>query len=279
MGPGTCAIPLGLQHPDHQEVRQIALSCVGSGGSAVDWVVYEDLPYGRNDPDGSSRAEAVAAIESAGLRLSELRPDLDPDMTTKAAAVACYPSQLLALRLSPTFDADHRDRALLVPVGRIGARSLPLGPLHHHPLAVHGDALGQTRRRYCSARRWSAKVPSARTTRCHGTRVTGSGQDLTDGPGGPGAGTAADAAVRHHPPRGDGGHTGQHPAAERGAVAGWSSVSCSPRPSRRQPRGRLHPGWRTHADTLKEGPVGRDPTRGPTGFGPAPSGAMTTVSG
>jgi LmbE family N-acetylglucosaminyl deacetylase len=106
LGPGTCAIPLGLQHPDHQEVRQIALSCVGAGASAVDWVVYEDLPYGRNDPDGSSRVEAVAAIESAGLRLSELRPDLDPDMTTKAAAVACYPSQLLALRLSPTFDAD-----------------------------------------------------------------------------------------------------------------------------------------------------------------------------
>jgi LmbE family N-acetylglucosaminyl deacetylase len=104
--PGTCAIPLGLQHPDHQEVRQIALSCVGGAGSDVDWVVYEDLPYGRNDPDGSSRAEAVAAIESAGLRLSELRPDLDPDMTIKAAAVACYPSQLLALRLSPNFDAD-----------------------------------------------------------------------------------------------------------------------------------------------------------------------------
>ena len=55
----------------------------------------------------SSRVLAcVAAIESAGLRLSELRPDLDPDMTTKSAAVACYPSQLLALRLSPTFDAD-----------------------------------------------------------------------------------------------------------------------------------------------------------------------------
>ena len=27
-------------------------------------------------------------------------------MATKAAAVACYASQLLALRLSPTFDAD-----------------------------------------------------------------------------------------------------------------------------------------------------------------------------
>jgi LmbE family N-acetylglucosaminyl deacetylase len=106
LSPATCAIPLGLQHPDHQEVRQIALSCVGSSGPPVEWVVYEDLPYGRSDPDGSSHAEAVAAIESAGLRLSELRPDLDPEMTTKAAAVACYPSQLLALRLSPTFDAD-----------------------------------------------------------------------------------------------------------------------------------------------------------------------------
>jgi LmbE family N-acetylglucosaminyl deacetylase len=104
--PGTCAIPLGLQHPDHQEVRRIALSCVGQGGSAVDWVVYEDLPYGRNDPEGTSRAEAVEAIESAGFRLSEIRPELDPDMATKATAVACYSSQLLALRLSPTFDTD-----------------------------------------------------------------------------------------------------------------------------------------------------------------------------
>lgn len=106
MRPATCAIPLGLQHPDHQEVRQIALSCVGAAGPAVDWIVYEDLPYGRSDTDGTSRAEAVGAIESAGFQLSELRPDLDADMATKAAAVACYPSQLLALRLSPTFDTD-----------------------------------------------------------------------------------------------------------------------------------------------------------------------------
>jgi LmbE family N-acetylglucosaminyl deacetylase len=106
IGPGTCVIPLGLQHPDHQDVRQIALSCVGDAGPAVDWVVYEDLPYGRNDPGGTSRRQAVEAIRSAGFQLSELRPDLDPEMTTKAAAVACYASQLLALRMSPTFDAD-----------------------------------------------------------------------------------------------------------------------------------------------------------------------------
>jgi LmbE family N-acetylglucosaminyl deacetylase len=106
MRPGTCAIPLGLQHPDHQEVRQIALSCAATGESTVDWMVYEDLPYGRNDPDGSAHAEAVAAIRAAGFRLSDIRPRLDPDMTTKVAAVACYASQLLALRLSPTFDAD-----------------------------------------------------------------------------------------------------------------------------------------------------------------------------
>ena len=106
MGAGTCAIPLGLQHPDHQEVRRIALSCVAATGSALDWVVYEDLPYGRSDPGGTAHDEAVAAIESAGFRLSDLRPALDPEMTAKAAAVACYPSQLLALRLSPTFDAD-----------------------------------------------------------------------------------------------------------------------------------------------------------------------------
>jgi LmbE family N-acetylglucosaminyl deacetylase len=106
MASGTCAIPLGLQHPDHQDVRQIALSCVDGSRPDVDWVVYEDLPYGRIDRGGSSHRQAVEAIESAGFQLSELHPALDPDMATKAAAVGCYSSQLLALRHSRTFDVD-----------------------------------------------------------------------------------------------------------------------------------------------------------------------------
>ena len=211
MRPATCAIPLGLQHPDHQEVRQIALSCVGAAGPAVDWIVYEDLPYGRSDTDGTSRAEAVGAIESAGFQLSELRPDLDADMATKAAAVACYPSQLLALRLSSHLRHRYRGRALLVPT----ARDRPSGPSHSaHSITTRSPSIGDALTEEELVLRLPQVVGQGAVGPDHPVpwdSVTGSGQDLTDGPGRPAPGPAADTAVGHDAPRGDGGHTGQDP--------------------------------------------------------------------
>ena len=107
--PRGCAIPLGLQHPDHIEVRRVALLVADAPWSTV-WTVYEDLPYGPNDPSGKFHDEAFAAFADAGFLLSELRPDLDSTMRIKAAAVECYASQVGALRrFNPNFDQDIED--------------------------------------------------------------------------------------------------------------------------------------------------------------------------
>jgi LmbE family N-acetylglucosaminyl deacetylase len=105
--PHSCAIPLGLQHPDHIEVRRVALLVAAQAPTPLVWTVYEELPYGPNDPGSRFHDEAFAAFAEAGFLLSELHPDLDPTMGTKAAAAECYTSQLGAMRrFNPNFDRD-----------------------------------------------------------------------------------------------------------------------------------------------------------------------------
>ena len=105
--PHSCAIPLGLQHPDHIEVRRVALLVAARAASPLAWTVYEDLPYGPNDPSGQFHDEAFAAFAGAGFLLRERHPDLDPTMPVKGAAVECYASQLGAMRrFNPNFDRD-----------------------------------------------------------------------------------------------------------------------------------------------------------------------------
>ena len=107
LAPRRCAIPLGLQHPDHIEVRRVALEVAADAQSPTTWTVYEDLPYGPNDPSGRFHNEAFAAFAEAGFLLSKLQPDLDSTMRLKAAAVECYASQVGALRrFNPNFDRD-----------------------------------------------------------------------------------------------------------------------------------------------------------------------------
>jgi len=105
--PRSCAIPLGLQHPDHIEVRRVALQVAARTHSSTAWTVYEELPYGPNDRSGRFHDEALSAFAAAGFVLTELQPELDPTMRTKSAAVECYVSQLGALRrFNPNFDED-----------------------------------------------------------------------------------------------------------------------------------------------------------------------------
>ena len=105
--PRNCAIPLGLQHPDHIEVRSVALLVAAHAQSPTVWTVYEDLPYGPNDPSGQFHDEAFAAYAEAGFLLNQLQPELDSTMRIKAAAVECYTSQLGGLRkFNPNFDQD-----------------------------------------------------------------------------------------------------------------------------------------------------------------------------
>jgi LmbE family N-acetylglucosaminyl deacetylase len=101
--PKTCVIPLGLLHPDHEEVRRIAALVAANAHTPVDWVVYEELPYGPHDVLGEQHRAAFDAYHAAGFQLTEIAPELG-EMDVKSGAVEGYKSQLRALRKDPDFD-------------------------------------------------------------------------------------------------------------------------------------------------------------------------------
>jgi LmbE family N-acetylglucosaminyl deacetylase len=101
--PISCVIPLGLLHPDHEEVRRIAALVAANAHSAADWIVYEDLPYGPNDTLGQQHDAAFAAYRAAGFTLTEITPELGA-IEVKSGAVEGYQSQLRVLKQDPDFD-------------------------------------------------------------------------------------------------------------------------------------------------------------------------------
>jgi LmbE family N-acetylglucosaminyl deacetylase len=101
--PKTCVIPLGLLHPDHEEVRRIATLVAASDHAPVDWIVYEELPYGPDDVLGEHHRAAFDAYHAAGFQLTEIAPELG-ELDVKSGAVEGYKSQLRALRQDPDFD-------------------------------------------------------------------------------------------------------------------------------------------------------------------------------
>ncbi len=105
--PALGLIPLGLQHEDHIETRRLAMLVASDAEASIDWVVYEDLPYGPHDHDHRHHDRAFAAFAAAGFALTEIELELDPDMDVKARAVERYASQLIALRrYDPRFDQE-----------------------------------------------------------------------------------------------------------------------------------------------------------------------------
>ncbi len=101
--PSTCVIPLGLEHHDHKEVRRIAAGVAAEARFPLDWIVYEELPYGPGDKLGEHHDAAFAAFRADGFRLAEIVPELG-EMDLKSDAVEGYQSQLRALRQDPNFD-------------------------------------------------------------------------------------------------------------------------------------------------------------------------------
>jgi LmbE family N-acetylglucosaminyl deacetylase len=90
----TCAMPLGVAHPDH---RITALACleVARRLPHVRWLIYEDMPYTVQSPAG--RQAALAALGAAGFSIEPVAFDLAHDLARKRDALSCYRSQLQAL--------------------------------------------------------------------------------------------------------------------------------------------------------------------------------------
>jgi LmbE family N-acetylglucosaminyl deacetylase len=127
IGVSTCAVPLGVAHPDH---RITALACLEVARRVPDvrWLIYEDMPYSIQSPSG--REAALAGLNPAGFSIEPVTLDLEHELEQKREALSCYRSQLEALGAGV-------EMALNTP-----ERYYRLRPLGTEPAAVAGRSSG-----------------------------------------------------------------------------------------------------------------------------------------
>ncbi len=100
----TIAIPLGIQHRDHQRTHDACLKVLETG-PGLRWLVWVDVPYRVRHPEQVERK--LTALRDRGFRLAELT--VQPG-DRKRAAVAEYASQLRALGVGTVDDAERPEQ-------------------------------------------------------------------------------------------------------------------------------------------------------------------------
>jgi LmbE family N-acetylglucosaminyl deacetylase len=98
-------VPLGLVHPDHAATAAACLR-VAAARPALEWFVYEELPYGVERPE--LVRDALSALAQRGWEPAPTEPEVDSDLPAKRTLVECYRSQLRCL-------AERADRAVAGP--------------------------------------------------------------------------------------------------------------------------------------------------------------------
>jgi LmbE family N-acetylglucosaminyl deacetylase len=110
--PATLAFPLGLNHPDHQQVHEACRRLLETEpGLARQWVAFADVPY--RMVYGAQARSRLAVLQAVGFRVEHSSAETDE---RKAAAVAAYSSQLLGLGASVADAAEPEDHYALVSV-------------------------------------------------------------------------------------------------------------------------------------------------------------------
>jgi LmbE family N-acetylglucosaminyl deacetylase len=104
LAPSTVCFPAGLFHSDHALVHDAVLALLRREPTR-DWVMYEDALYRRQPGLLQTRLDR---LRSQSIVVTPLRPPLpgDASWAVKSAALACYGSQLRALR---SVAAGHED--------------------------------------------------------------------------------------------------------------------------------------------------------------------------
>jgi LmbE family N-acetylglucosaminyl deacetylase len=92
--PSLVLAPFGLANPDHDVTHRACMLARDRIGADVSWWCYEDHGY-KHIP--GMLAWRVSSLFRRGLWPTPVCPVIDADETTKRRALACYPSQLLAL--------------------------------------------------------------------------------------------------------------------------------------------------------------------------------------
>ena len=97
--PSAVFVPFGLANPDHDcthEAAMLARERLGApiAANSIAWFCYEDMGY-KHIP--GLLAWRIARLFRGGVWPTPAAVPVDPDLGRKRAAVACYPSQMLAL--------------------------------------------------------------------------------------------------------------------------------------------------------------------------------------
>jgi LmbE family N-acetylglucosaminyl deacetylase len=92
--PRLVLAPFGLANPDHDVTHRACMLARDRMSAAVSWWCYEDMGY-KSIP--GMLAWRVSSLFRRGLWPTPVCPPVDHNGDRKAAAVACYPSQLFAL--------------------------------------------------------------------------------------------------------------------------------------------------------------------------------------
>ncbi len=104
--PSSCLIPVGILHPDHEQVRRISLLVAQRDTANRMWFAYDDLPY---RPRQKVRyQEALGEIRQM-WSMAPVALRVDHDGTKKPNAVNHYQSQLRALTEGSKHLADDLD--------------------------------------------------------------------------------------------------------------------------------------------------------------------------
>jgi LmbE family N-acetylglucosaminyl deacetylase len=94
LAPSLVLAPFGLANPDHDVVHRACMLVRGRIEATTAWWCYEDMGY-KHIP--GLLAWRVSSLFRANVWPTPVCPMIDVDNDRKSAAVACYPSQLLAL--------------------------------------------------------------------------------------------------------------------------------------------------------------------------------------
>jgi LmbE family N-acetylglucosaminyl deacetylase len=92
--PTLVLVPFGLANPDHDVTHRACMRVRERLDDTVSWWCYEDNGY-KHIP--GMLAWRVSSLFRRGVWPTPVCPPVDHDGARKAAAVACYPTQLLAL--------------------------------------------------------------------------------------------------------------------------------------------------------------------------------------